>query len=658
MSSLAGKRVAIANRAEIAVRIAATCRRLGMLSILLLDEPDRDSFAARQVGRVELIGPVGSLFDVERVVGGAKQAKADFLHPGYGFLSERASLAEACAGANIQFVGPSPATLHLCGDKLATREAAIGARVPVLPASTLLDDDPDHWLEAARAVGYPLIVKPSGAGGGRGLRRVAAAQDLAAAVRASRRESATSGAGDAVYLERELIEPRHLEVQVAADSRHVITLGDRDCSLQRRHQKVVEEAPSPQLAGGIRRALHDHAREVARAVGLIGVATCEFLLGADGALAFLEVNPRIQVEHPVTEIVTGIDLVEWQFRIAAGADLPLRATPNARGHAIEARIYAEDPATGFLPAQGALATVSWPMRPAVRIDAGYAGGDAVRASYDSMLAKVIAHGANRVAAMASLEEALRETIVAGVSTNVGWLLAALAQDEVRLGRTTTRSAARVPVSAPDRSIALAAAVAWTLDRPDAEDAWSAIGPFRLIGPVTLTFHGNDWEDRVSLSRGGGGWILGIGSTALPLRWWRDESGVWTVLYGDAFGRFAIVDRRDTLEVAGGGGRWMIRRGARTIDHAGKRRRVMDGKVVAPMTARVLHVAVAVGDRVTNGQVLAMLEAMKMELACVAPAPGAVDAVACRTGEVVAAGALLISLRLDDANQDPAREEGH
>ncbi|MER3438982.1 MAG: acetyl-CoA carboxylase biotin carboxylase subunit, partial [Chloroflexota bacterium] len=272
MSALAGERVAIANRGEIAVRIAASCRRLGAVPIVLLGEPDREGYAARRIGRVVVLGPSGMELDATRVVAAAREAGAEYLHPGYGFLSERPELAEACAQAGIRFVGPSPQTLRLCGDKLATREAARGVGAPVLPASPPLEGNPDEWLAAARAIGFPLMVKAAGAGGGRGLRHVEDAADLVTAIEASRREGEMSGAGTAVYLERELVEPRHVEVQVAGDGVRAVALGDRDCSLQRRHQKVIEEAPAPNLSERTRHDLHTHARRIAEAVGLRGIA--------------------------------------------------------------------------------------------------------------------------------------------------------------------------------------------------------------------------------------------------------------------------------------------------------------------------------------------------------------------------------------------------
>ena len=349
------------------------------------------------------MGEAGTELDVARVIAAAKRANAGFLHPGYGFLSERADLSRACEEADVRFVGPSPETLQLCGDKIATRAAAERAGAPLLPASEPLGDDPDQWKVAASAVGYPLLVKPAEAGGGRGLRFVAGEADLVEAVMASRREGVATGASEVVYLERALLAPRHVEVQVAGDGVRSIAVGDRDCSLQRRHQKVIEEAPAPNIDDQLRQALHEYAQRIAEEVGLRGIATCEFLLGADGTLAFLEVNPRIQVEHPVTELVSGIDLVEWQLLVAAGHPLPVVDT-KPRGHSIEARVYAENPAKGFLPSAGKIAVVDWPVRPDVRVDAGYASGDTMPSTYDPMLAKIVARGATRDAALAHSDQ--------------------------------------------------------------------------------------------------------------------------------------------------------------------------------------------------------------------------------------------------------------
>jgi acetyl-CoA/propionyl-CoA carboxylase biotin carboxyl carrier protein len=643
--SIAGKRVAIANRGEIAVRIAATCRRLGAIPILLLGEPDRDGYAARQVGRIELIGEAGSELDVARVISAAQRVHADFLHPGYGFLSERADFAEACNAAGLRFVGPSPETLQLCGDKIATRAAADRAGVPILAASPPLGDDSEQWIAAANELGYPLLVKPAEAGGGRGLRFVADESTLVDAIAASRREGGSTGA---VYLERALIAPRHVEVQVAGDGDQVIAVGDRDCSLQRRHQKVIEEAPAPNIDDKTRTALHAYARRIATEVGLRGIATCEFLLGEDGTLAFLEVNPRIQVEHPVTELVTGIDLVEWQLRVAAGEPLPV-ANLEPGGHAIEARVYAEDPARAFFPSAGTLSVVSWPTRPDVRVDAGYAIGDVVLTSYDPMLAKIIACGSDRTSALEALRVSLRETIVAGLPTNIPWLIDLLNHDAMRAGHASTQTANEVAQTMPDHKLAVAAAVAHTLDRSRnaTSDPWTAIGPLRLSGTATLMFHGDDWDERLGVRPEGSGWELVRGETVSPLRWWRDDLEIWTVALGDDVGRFGVAVDDDTINVAGNGGRWLIRTGQRPSGDSTRRQRTSDGRVRAPLPSRVLLIHAAEGDHVEAGQPLVTLSAMKIELVCDAPVAGTVESINCEVDQLVDAGDLLVGLKSDD-----------
>jgi len=648
-ASLAGKRVAIANRGEIAVRIAATCDRLGMIPVLLAGTPDRDGFAARQIGRFEPVGEAVSELDVALVVAAALRAGADFLHPGYGFLSERTSLAEACIEAGIAFVGPSPATLALCGDKLETRAAAVRAGVPVLPASDPLGDEPEGWLAAANQVGYPLLVKPAGAGGGRGLRHVPDAPALIEAVAASKREVATTGAGAVIYLERELVAPRHIEVQVVADRHGPFALGDRDCSLQRRHQKVIEEAPAPNLDAGVRERLHRHACDLAAEVGLRGIATCEFLMGRDGILAFLEVNPRIQVEHPVTELVTGVDLVEWQLRIAAGHDISPKIVPEPRGHAVEARVYAEDPDAGFRPAPGTLGLVSWPVRPNLRVDAGYASFDTVPHAYDAMLAKVVAHGMDRNGAIAELRVGLRETIVTGVATNLGWLLALLDEPGFRAGQATTGTALAVAPIVPGRTMAVYAALASLLaGAPDVADAWSAAGPWRSTGAAPVTFHGDDWETRFDLRRSGDTWTVRSDGTETSLRWWREEGGLWRVVVGNEVCLFAVSPRDGGFEVAGRGGRWRIEAGPRPATGTARQDRPRNGLVLAPMPGSVAGIHVAVGEAVVRGQALVTLSAMKMEIACDAPHDGIVEAISCHPGGIVTAHQPLVTIRVEDA----------
>lgn len=645
---IAGKRIAIANRGEIAVRIAKTCTRMSAIPTLLLGEPDLNGYAARQVGRVEGVGAAGAELDVDCVIAAARRAHADYLHPGYGFLSERAALAGACQRADITFIGPSAATLHLFGDKLATRALAANAGVPVVTASPPLDDEPEHWLSAARDVGFPLMVKPSEAGGGRGLRHVDAAGDLVAAVQASRREGASAGAGAVIYLERELIEPRHIEVQVVADATSTFALGDRDCSLQRRHQKVIEEAPAPNVSDATRRSLHDYACRVANEAGLRGIATCEFLLGAGEEIAFLEVNPRIQVEHPVTELVTGVDLVEWQLLIASGNQVSHYVRWEPRGHAIEARVYAEDPGAGFVPTAGKLGPVVWPTGPAIRVDAGYASDDAVPAVYDAMLAKLIAHGASRDAALAALRQALIESVVSGVATNVGWLIDLLNDGAVQKGRASTATATRVAPTARDRGLSPVAIVAQTLDHVsvDASDPWSAIGPWRSSGRATVTVHGDVWEQRVTVWREPAGWGATVDDSGDTVRWWRDATGIWTIAAGDTVAHFAVMEHGDEFDVYGNGGHWSMRIGPMPTTRSGRKERRSDGLVRAPLPASVVGIHVAAGDRVTRGQPLVTLSAMKMELVCEAPIDALVSSVSCRQDELVSADQVLVTLAPD------------
>ena len=648
-SALDGARVAIANRGEIAIRIAVTVRRLGGIPVALLGDPDLHGLAAREIGIVEPLGPAGSELDVERVVRAASRANTACLHPGYGFLSERAELSQACLDAGITFVGPAPATLRLCGDKLETRAAAVRAGVPVLAASEGLGTDESQWLIGADQIGYPLLVKLAGAGGGRGLRHVGDRADLVDAVRASLREGASSGSAPAVYLERELINPRHVEVQVAASVGDVVVVGDRDCSLQRRHQKVIEEAPAPNLDQGTRNRLHTAAANLAREVSLTGIATCEFLLSTGNELAFLEINPRIQVEHPVTELVTGIDLVDWQLRIAAGQSLPCTCIPEPRGHAIEARVYAESPERGFLPSSGALTTVAWPAHPGLRLDIGYATGDVVPTTCDAMLAKVISHGPDREAARTALGFALGDTVIAGVGTNLAWLRALLGNVEFRKGNPGTALAITVAAREADPRFARVAVLAQFVsgEGQDRSGAWGAIGAWRQSGGVPITLHGDDWETRYLLSRQGDGWLVDDGRTASHVRWIRDPRGFWVVNDGSQMQRVAVHPVRDGFQVtAGGGGDWLVRVGPRPLATTARSVVHGNGNVIAPMPGSVVAVLVAPGERVLTGQSLVTLTAMKMELACEAPFDGIVATVTCEPGQQVDADEVLVTIGAD------------
>jgi 3-methylcrotonyl-CoA carboxylase alpha subunit len=408
---------------------------------------------------------------------------------------------------------------------------------------------------------------------------------------------------------------------------------------------VIEEAPAPHISDVTRRALHDYACRVAEAAGLRGIATCEFLLGPDEAISFLEVNPRIQVEHPVTELVTGVDLVEWQLLIASGRSIPDTPPYEQRGHAIEARIYAEDPALDFLPVAGRLATVAWPIGPAIRVDAGYTSGDTVPTTYDAMLAKVIALGGDRDAALAVLRVALDDTIVAGATTNLAWLQDLLDRDAVQRGHATTATAGRVKVGSAPRGLSPVAVVARTVDAASAAatDPWSAIGPWRSSGRATVVVHGDDWEERLSLWRDGTGWQATMGDIPSRIRWWRGPNGVWTIVASESVEKYAVVERDGKLVVYGSHGHLDVGLGPRPQRRAGSSTRMADGQIRAPLPANVMGVHVSPGDTVSRGDPLVTLSAMKMELVCDAPAKATVESVSCRAGDLVAADQILVTL---------------
>jgi acetyl-CoA carboxylase, biotin carboxylase subunit len=438
-------RVLVANRGEIAARVIRTCARLGIETVLAASDADLDSVPARLAGKVIRVGPApasGSYLSVEAITGAAVTARADAVHPGYGFLSENARLARALAAAGITFIGPAPRTLDLTGDKLAAREQAVAAGIPVLPGGHVTPEDLADAAAAARLarrVGLPVLVKAAGGGGGRGLRVVRDPAELGQAVAVASAE-AQAAFGDArVYLERYVSPARHVEVQILGDGERVIHLGDRDCSVQRRYQKLIEEAPAPGLGEVLRDRLRQAAVTLGRHLRYRGAGTVEFLLdGARGEFYFLEVNARIQVEHPVTEAVTGRDIVAEQIWIAEGRPLRLaQADVRLSGHAIECRLNAEDPRRGFLPSPGTVTSATFPAGPGIRVDTHVQAGAAVPPHYDSLLAKVIAHGASRDQAVGRLLAALGRCEITGVATTIAVQRALLATAEFRQGGVDT-----------------------------------------------------------------------------------------------------------------------------------------------------------------------------------------------------------------------------
>jgi 3-methylcrotonyl-CoA carboxylase alpha subunit len=643
---MSAPRVAIANRAEIAIRIAATCRLRGLQPVLITTDAEPESYAARVIGQIAHAGVAGAELDPDAVVAAARQAGCTYLHPGYGFLSERPSLARACASTGITFVGPSAETLELCGDKVATRAIAEASGVPLLAATPTLGDDPDEWTRAAADIGYPILVKAVQGGGGASLRQVANTGELVDAIASARREAEAAGAGPLLYLERFLSGARHIEVQVAGDGTHAVALGERECSLQRRHQKVIEEAPATRLPESDRQRLYRYAVTIAEAVKLKNLATVEFLYAPDGTIAFIEVNPRLQVEHPVTEVTSGLDLVALQLDLANGASLPSSAPPH--GHAIEARLYAEDPANLFLPSPGRISVLALPSAPGVRIDAGYQAHDRVPDRFDPMIAKLIAWGQTREQAVARLRDTLEQSAIAGVATNRSWLLALLDDARVRDGNYDTQTAVAIPAPSAEGDrpdLIQAALIAQTLERPPSNDPWERIGPFRMSGATELAFHDpNDgWEIVASVERSGAGWQLSLGDTTVPLAWQRGDDGVWTITLGPQSARFAIAGAPgDTIEVSGAAGRWFARAGRRPLA-SNSRARATDNAIRAPLPGKVIRVEAAPDQLVAEGAPLIILSAMKIEIVLRAPRDCRVREVHCHPEDQVDAGALLVEL---------------
>ncbi|NYG54273.1 acetyl/propionyl/methylcrotonyl-CoA carboxylase subunit alpha [Nocardioides perillae] len=644
--------VLIANRGEIAVRVARTCARLGIRAVAVATDLDAD---APHVRACDAVVRVPSYLDVDAVVGAARASRAQAVHPGYGFLSERAPFARALEAAGIALVGPSADVMDAMGRKDAARDIAVAAGVPVVPSYSL-DDDPATFA-------YPVLVKAAAGGGGKGMRVVRSEAEYAAARDAAARE-AVSAFGDGTLLVEKYVERgRHVEVQVMADTHGtVLHLHERDCSAQRRHQKVLEEAPAPGLTDEQRRGVLDAAVALAAHVGYTGAGTVEFLLDeASGEAYFLEMNTRLQVEHPVTEAVTGLDLVELQLRVAAGEPLGLtQADVGApRGHAIEARVYAEDAYAGFLPQAGQASIVRWPTGLGVRVDHALEDGQVVSTSYDPMLGKVVAHGPDREAARRALVRALDETAVLGLTTNTGFLRELTASEAFTAGPVDTAWLDRVDVAAeltPADADTARVVAAWTqamltaLASP-AGDPFAADG-FRLgADPAPQLV---ELDRPVVVHRAPGGLAGSVDGLAVRQREAARHVVVLDVDHDGATRRHrAVVDATaHRVEVVLRGQRHVFTRPDVLADHgpvAG------DGAVLSPMPGTVLDVRVAEGQAVSAGDTLGLVEAMKMELTLTAPFDGTVTHVGAAPGDQVALGHPLFTVE-PEPESEPRPEE--
>ncbi|WP_109481469.1 acetyl/propionyl/methylcrotonyl-CoA carboxylase subunit alpha [Paraburkholderia sp. C35] len=667
-------KILIANRGEIACRVAATCKRLGITSVAVYSDADANAKHVAACDEAVHIGgstAAESYLRVERIIEAAIATGAQAVHPGYGFLSENEDFAQACEKAGIAFIGPPVEAIAAMGSKAAAKALMHSAAVPLVPGYHGDDQNADLLHRQADEIGYPVLLKASAGGGGKGMRVVTRTEEFAAALASCKREAASSFGNDRVLIEKYLTRPRHVEVQVFADKHGgAVYLFDRDCSVQRRHQKVLEEAPAPGLQPHVRRAMGEAAVAAARAVNYEGAGTVEFIMTEGGEFYFMEMNTRLQVEHPVTEMVTGLDLVEWQLRVAAGEPLPLAQDQlKIEGHAIEARIYAEHPARGFLPSTGTLKHLRMPAgveftigtggdRAPVRIDSGVREGDTITPFYDPMIAKLIVRGASREEALKRMSQALRGCEVVGPHTNVEFLQRIVASVPFSTGDLDTglierhHDALFAPVKKPfAEALALACGALMTREGGVAHGAspWDALSHWRLNGGYTQTLNWRDVEKESAFtavfSRDGDAQTLTHDGKTEPFKWW---CGAGEHEYGATIGDAHVTGRvfidGDTFYVFCRG-EALAFEWQNLLAHAADSEHG-EGRLTAPMPGKVIAVLVEQGAVVEKGQPLIVMEAMKMEHTIGAPAAGKVAEVLYGVGDQVADGAQLLVLDVE------------
>ena len=657
------KKILIANRGEIACRVAATARRMGIRTVAVYSDADRD---AKHVAACdEAVGLGGqtaqeSYLQWEKILEAAKRTGAQAIHPGYGFLSENEDFAKACAQAGLVFIGPPPEAIRAMGLKAQSKQLMEKAGVPLVPGYHGADQTPSLLQTEADRIGYPVLIKASAGGGGKGMRIVTQSEDFADALASCQREARNSFGSDDVLIEKYVQRPRHIEIQVFGDSHgNYVHLFERDCSVQRRHQKVLEEAPAPGMTDLMRQQMGDAALSAARAVGYVGAGTVEFIVEQNdagvGRFFFMEMNTRLQVEHPVTEAITGQDLVAWQLRVAFGEPLPLQQSDlRIQGHAIEARICAETPDKNFLPATGTLQVYRKPAavsfeRGVVRVDDGVREGDAISPFYDSMVAKLIVHGDTRDQALARLDAALAEVQIVGLSTNVQFLrhvvrspsFAQANLDTALIERERAVLFDQDPIGLPMAVAALAACLTQTTsdqghDPFAAQDGWQAWGENRRY--LDVSYLGQDHQ--AILTYGRDGLRLQVGEVHGPLQVRALDDGLDVSFAGQRHTLRADMVGETAHVFAGHGATQITLRDA--LMHAGEHQE-LGGRLTAPMPGKVVSFAVKAGDAVKQGQVLAVMEAMKMEHTLVAPEDGTVDELLYAPGDQVAEGAALLKL---------------
>jgi 3-methylcrotonyl-CoA carboxylase alpha subunit len=668
------KKIVIANRGEIAVRILATCREMGVRTVTVYSDADRNARHVREADEAYCIGPAPasqSYLRIDTIIDVAKKSGAEAIHPGYGFLSENATFVEACEQAGIVFIGPPASAMRLMGSKIAAKQLAQSVGAPTIPGYDGESQDDEILMHEAGRIGFPLLIKASAGGGGKGMREVHTASDFLDQLAGARREAQASFGDATIFLERLIRQPRHVEIQVLADTfGNLIHLGERECSIQRRHQKIVEESPSVALTPALRDEMGEAAIRIAQAAGYINAGTLEFMLNTDKQFYFLEMNTRLQVEHPVTELVTGFDLVRHQLRIAAGEPLEItQEQVHPRGHAIEVRLYAEDPAHNFIPSTGTVTCFIQPQGPGMRVDSGIESGDEITQFYDPMIAKLIVYGEDRAAAIARLQDALEQTAVFGVKTNAQLLLAIAKNKGFEEGRTYTNFLEEYGLMAEGyfkqetqadlfHEALLAAAlhdvVGSTEERNGNRhnsDPWLTLGPWKMFGEsrnVTYEYQGE--KHRLALWPG------------------RDDAGAWRVRVDDrpeekivcVFGNDGLVLlRQDTAQtrtyvqrnqgetqVALDGQVYRFERSqppnVETAAHGGSAAHVQEA-LTAPMAGTIVKVQVQEGDAVEERQVIVILGAMKMEHTIIAPYAGKVSRIHYAEGDVVQGGAVIVEM---------------
>jgi 3-methylcrotonyl-CoA carboxylase alpha subunit len=658
-------KILIANRGEIACRVAATARRMGIRTVAVYSEADANAKHVAVCDEAVLIGPAAakeSYLCGDKIIAVALATGAQAIHPGYGFLSENADFADACAAAGLVFIGPPASSMRAMGSKSAAKTLMESANVPLVPGYHGESQDPDLLQREADRIGYPVLLKASAGGGGKGMRVIERSEDFAAALASCKREAISSFGDDKVLAEKYLQRPRHIEIQVFADTKgNCVYMHERDCSVQRRHQKVLEEAPAPNMPAERRAAMGEAAVAAAKAVGYVGAGTVEFIANQDGSFYFMEMNTRLQVEHPVTEMITGTDLVEWQLRVAAGQPLPLRQDELfINGHAIEARIYAENPEKGFLPSIGTLRHMDTPdavsftlggTPPAsVRIDSGVREGDAISPYYDPMIAKLIVWGADRTQALARMRQALAEFQIVGLATNIAFLKRlvegdAFANADLDTGLIERNSATLFPPAAPAPlgALALAAMALVAGEHTGATDPWANATGWRLNGDYqrTLTFS-DDQEYALALTYRTDGWHIAAGGEQAALTLAARDGATRSIRLGAAALHGTVRRDGDLFHVFTGGRHFTLTYHD-PMAHAGEAE-AAGGRLTAPMPGKVVALLAKAGQTVKKGEPLVIMEAMKMEHTIGAPSDGVVEELLYAVGDQVADGAPLLAFK--------------